>query len=106
MNKANNLFAAQIINQSQVYQINVQVEFLPAFSTYSPLTPLLKLPGGEQAKVDKTTIDAFIVYGNVQPGESVSLSQPLVQKIRLAPVSKGVRKSMISKLCETEMHRT
>ena len=67
----------QIINQSQsVDQLNV-VSFSYTFISYSPhhlATPLSDLLGGEQAKVNKTTADALNTYGNVQPGESITVT--------------------------------
>jgi len=37
-------------------------------------TPVSNLLGGEQAKVNKTTTDALNTYGNVQPGQSITVT--------------------------------
>jgi len=38
------------------------------------ITPLSNLLGGEQAKENKTTTDALNTYGNVKPGESITVT--------------------------------
>jgi hypothetical protein len=70
----------QIINQSQSFRSTecfisfFLYLYIYIYSPHHLVTPLSELLGGEQAKVNKTTTDALNTYGNVQPGESITVT--------------------------------